>query len=280
MIWGNRNNLGRPPPGPVKINEASPQADGLMAWYSAGASVGSSSWRAIPSVSRRTTPSDFALTGGMTSGITAGGPTFSLVDQGDVFRFAASGSPSKALKIANIDAFSMVVWGNFSRSVGGNAGFWRNDWTGGANSYFIVKSDNRPHIRWTNTVLSPGGGQAMTFGEDVQVAYVVQSSQYASWFQNGIQHHTAVHSEVANGFDIFFIGWQSNDAERIYGDYYEMRFYSRALSPGDVWAMHDPATRWDLFEPVYKVWPGVAVGAPPADAMPQSMDLMYRRRVS
>ena len=30
----------------------------------------------------------------------------------------------------------------------------------------------------------------------------------------------------------------------------DVRIYNRALSPAEIWAMYDPATRWELYAPV------------------------------
>lgn len=56
-------------------------------------------------------------------------------------------------------------------------------------------------------------------------------------------------------------GWGDNVNNRLVGYFSEGRLYNRTLSAAEVWVLYDPATRWELYAPVVRYWALGAVAA-------------------
>ncbi len=254
MIFGNRhNNLNRVPEGPYRINKNSPQAKGLVNWFPAAASAGSSLFRNLAGASGDSTHGDFTMVGNAAFSNASPGPAFNMAADGDYFTWS-----TKLDFPANTD-LTMVIWGNFNFGAG-SPGFWRSRDNGTGPDFFILQTTDRPWIRWNgNDGLKPSSGTLMKENTDVMIAYVVEDAGFVGWYQDGIlEHSSTTTGQWATDSDIQQLGWQGGTTESIKGDYYEIRFYDRVVDANEMWAMYDPLTRWDLYEPVYKIWPAVA----------------------
>jgi len=71
---------------------------------------------------------------------------------------------------------------------------------------------------------------------------------------------------VSNTVDRTTVGYMVYGGSPAFGDYFsgsiaDVRIYNRALSDAEVWALYDPATRWELYQPVVPIFVVATVGA-------------------
>lgn len=132
---------------------------------------------------------------------------------------------------------SFAAWLYVDDWVGKNPGGWRAGSDPRVDFFNIFQgSTGRPWIRWGSgeNILKPSDGYSVPTDEWVHVAYVVRSEDNAEFYANGELKHSTGHGAKTDAFDIYNIGWQYAENQRIVGTYDEVRFYDRALSSDEV----------------------------------------------
>lgn len=243
MILRPSQRIYRPPDGPFEVNWASPQADHLIGWF--------------PLVGRRgLLPVENVLLGEHYPSDSANQPSW-LTDEelgtipyyagnvrhivrltealGEQFTVAATFKPTAD------DSTSRFIWGsgNFGSSnklvhIGPRRHnqmvfrFYYND--------LDVTSEHLNEWTWLVATYDKNAGSN-------------QQKLYLDGLLRGQRNNSTG-----------FTGNQVHHIAAVYkGDYFQgsladVRVYNRALPPDEVWQHYDPATRWDLYQPLRQVW--------------------------
>ncbi len=255
----------QPPPRDVELNCNSPQAKGLLIWtpfsrvYQVthgtlknythrtvdGTSFGAPSWDYAPII----------------------GPHISL--PATPAGFSWGDTP----QVEGIDQLTVSAW---ARKVSG----WGQDmiWakhTSATNGCFFLSTTSAGNLRFT--IINASSSRV---DNDAAFAFSIGPWYHLTAVYNGIDQRIYIngilsstpsaqtgliknHTSTLRLGDFNGLGW---DLE---GDIAEPRIYDRALSAGEVWAMYDPDTRWDLYKPILQTfWPllpsaAVAISDPP-----------------
>ena len=84
-------------------------------------------------------------------------------------------------------------------------------------------------------------------------------------YTDGVLRGSNVYTGSFTGESIVRIGGEYTYSNRwLTGYVAEYRTYNRALQPDDVWQIYDPATRYDLYQPLRRLWAVKSVGAAPS----------------
>jgi len=117
----------------------------------------------------------------------------------------------------------------------GNPGFWR--YIDGVNigSFNILQYgaglQRAPWIRSNNNeILKPTSGYVLPLSQYLMISFVVKSNDYANFYVNGVEKHTANHSIIQDSFIVNYLNYQLSTAENIFADYKSLLFYNRPLA--------------------------------------------------
>ncbi len=236
----------QPPPRDVELNRNSPQAKGLLIWAPLSA-IYNRSPGVLKNWTHRTGDSS-----------TFGSPT-SNYDPivGPYLAFPSTPAGFDWGDIPQVEGIDQITVSAWARKTGANWGqdmIWAKH-TSASNGCFFLSTTTQTNLRFTviNASSSRVDNDA-TFTFNTQTWYHmvgVYNGVDLRIYINGILSSTPSaqtglikdHTSTLRLADFNGSGW---DLE---GDIAEPRIYDRALSAGEVWAMYDPATRWDLYKP-------------------------------
>ena len=245
---------GHPPNVPFTMNRQSPQARGLIGWwptvrcggntlfdYSNGANVGQD----IPSGVSRVRDSALGM------GLNFDGAS----------RFSTD---TKFDQLTGATQATFALWIR-PGSVTGEQAFF-SQW-GGTNRFLFEMFTDEIRLAIIN------GGfllhQTTTFnlsiGETYHIAVVWHGNGKSVMYRNGgdvvftTSAVIALPSIVASSIPLWF-GDAGQNNKRYTGALWDCRVYNRALSASEVFALYDPATRWELYAPVMPRLVGFAGG--------------------
>ena len=164
--------------------------------------------------------------------------------------------------------FSMSAWINLAATADTN-GVMSNADTASGSRYHFMSVNSSAQFR----AISSGGGASETavgattlsLGRWYHVAAVWKTTSDRRVYVNGVQDGIDTDPVNVNTPDEVGIGLRhvNVDTDEFNGQITDARFYSRALTPSEIKAMYDVATRWELYERPRLV---VGVAAPAAGA--------------
>ena len=226
-------SYGHPPNTQFTLNRQSPQSRGLVAWWPMIGDRGASTVRNYGR----------SLDGTYAAGQVSGPSTW-----GTLPSFDAGGG------YVDITGFSGTggIW-TFSA--------WMNSTTASNNQYLADFQTGRLVIAHAANVASisyyDGGWH------DIAAAVADSEWHLETWVLNGPANLGIIYRDaVSLGSDTYsganpggaasVIGarYNGSQAQAFLGFMADIRIYNRALSAAEVWAMYDPATRWELYAPV------------------------------
>jgi len=241
------------PNGTYSINQASPQANGLIGWFPLGGSS-----RGNTRVRNVVLEQDYAVS----NANPVWRPDASL---GMVPYWAASRyRPQLAGSVGDQFSVAMIfkrtdtgsgrwVWGTGDQTLNNcqvhigtnstttvNFNFWNNDLSVTVPS--ILNS-----WQWMVAVYDkslPSNNQKIY----LQGVLVGQRTNTTGFL--GTQQH--------------YLGWRQGFNESFYGEVADVRVYNRALSADEAWQMWAPETRWELYRQERRIWVASPGGTPPA----------------
>ena len=258
-------NLRRPgPPGGLfTLNRNSPQAEGLVAFWSARASQGGN-------VIDMMGHSNLAITS-------------ATWDGGYALRCDAGGEMAELTAPDPIRVTIPYTWSMYFRGLGTASG---------GQEIFGIAHNNANQNPWASFIFNENssnilmsydsnGGRSQATGatlasvngvDTVLTAMVKDGSQLA--YINGVQTASTSNEVISPRFDataLAFIGNHTGISRQSQIQFYHGMIWDRELSAGEVWNLWNPATLWDLYLPVENIWPVVAA-APPAVAAHRKVD--------
>lgn len=239
----------QPPPRSVELNRSSPQAKGLLIW-TPFSRVYQRSFGVLKNYTKRTGDSTYF-----------GSPSWKYDPIiGPYIALPTTSAGFDWGNIPQVEGINQITVSAWARKNPGYAN-WDQDmiWakhTSGTNGcfYFSTTSSNNLRFAVINASSSRVDNDA-TMSMDPGIWYLltgVYNGIDLRVYINGLLSSTPsaqtglikAHSSTLRFGDFNGGGW---DLE---GDIAEPRIYDRALSAGEVWAMYDPATRWDLYKPI------------------------------
>lgn len=260
--WGWRGP--GPPIGvPFALNDQSPQAQGLVAWWPTFPSAGQPVVRDITTIMGLAT-----IIGASWSVSDTFGPVLRLSADGHLVTFPAIAKPTAA--------FTITLWvnpatwtANQSRIFGGN-GLQSSPGKGGIALshlsptiyYDIYDSDTRATASFSHSLVPLNTWTLVCVSWDGS-----QDSGGMQAYTNGISRvsgtATGVIPPLDWGTNTFSIG-KPGSLYWFDGMYADFRVYNRALSAAKAWQGYDPATRYDLIRPLLRrLWAVPSVGGWP-----------------
>lgn len=254
LILPGRSARGQRPTGPLILNRDSPQVRGLVAWWP----LGDGGWREV-------------LSGISPQAVGTNGPTVVPHQLGGL-AYDGIGGGSGATDGAWLDV-SNVPLGAITTEA--TVAFWvrlRNATPGAEGKtgfpvcFQYITGGFASHYPWTDGTAyvstfrsASGGRQTITLASDVDRAswhLVAVSTRNGSgnwrFAQNGRVIYTAAgEASVTMDATARWIGATdiatSAHAYGLDGQVADVRLWRRALSDAELWALYDPATRWDLY---------------------------------
>ena len=243
-----------PPNSQFTLNTMSPQARGLVAWWPTLGSFGAMALR------------DFSAYAN--AGILQGGLGWKIHQQlGQVLDFDGTGGDYVDISAARLPtgaaARTIVLWfvvpttdQRSAFSYGINAAGQRWTMHLGASTVSVEVS----FTEWGDDTLALSGVH--------QVAMVfppggIQSSDILIYLDGLLLSSATLAGAPQNintnagGNWIIGADWDLDPVQD--GPIGEVRAYNRALSAAEVWALYDPATRWELYRPVARFWAGISL---------------------
>jgi hypothetical protein len=237
-----------PPNGiPFVLNTASQQARGLIGWW--------------PFLASRHAPRLFDLSGRGFHGTLTNGPTWGAdATMGAALSLDGSNDYVDCGVVSNLGltgdcAFTFSVWVNPSALT--NDGAWLS-YGNGPNNKVIALATNGTVFRVIHFANDNNFATAVTLNvwQLVTLTYDPNTST-ETLYVNGIAKETWTPSNLnmAAG-DVLTIGkasWAGVVAAAC--KIGEARIYNRPLTPGEVWRMYAPGTRWELYQLVVDMFP-------------------------
>jgi Concanavalin A-like lectin/glucanases superfamily len=261
--WAPRAN--RPPHGPAQVNRASPQADGLVAWWPALASDQS----AARDLAGR--GFDAAFQGGTppTWGSLAEG--WQALDLGSGGGYAEAADDDLLSPAANLGAITVAAWVNVTAWPSGGQNrapiVAKGNGGTGANAYEYAlyvngasPAEGNAHsvtgVVWKQDGATYWEGSAdadaVSLGVTYHVAFTLgPDAAQIALFQDGLTVGSGVFvgGTLTAGDSPVDLGRRPDGAtgQTLNALLADVRVYSRALSPAEIWQLYDPPTRWDLY---------------------------------
>lgn len=264
--WG----LGRPPLDvPFELNDASPQAEGLVLWMPWGGGD--------PGTGRHVDRIRGLVfsEGGTPVWVADGERGWSLLfdDAASEYLEATStpvtGAPLTLTAWIRPDNLS----GNFS-IVSINNGNWNQSWQiktyYSARAQFVVTDGDQQEAETAINVI--------TLNNWHHIVGVERATDDRSIFVDGGNEGTDASPQTPSGVDRVHISRRGNSDWYFSGRIADVRIYNVAKTGAQARQM--VAKPWDLIRPLRRWWVGWVAAAPPADAMPMAMDLYRRRRAA
>jgi len=232
----------RPPDGLFEINRASPQAIGLVGWWpplrSHGISILHNMAEDYPgTIGPAVTWDTHAQLGAILKG---------------------DGSTSTYISTAFVpiaDQGTVAVWGAINSAndgLVGVTGVWAT--TNGVRIASNTSDNFRLQIGLTlrDTTIPVAYG-------DLYHLVITGDGSTARFYINGVERDSWAYTIGGDNTDPLYLAsiYNSSTAAaswNLNGYLGDVRIYDRALSPDEVWQLYDPATRWDLYLPVQRIW--------------------------
>lgn len=245
LVTARRTSL---PAGALHVNRASPQARGLVLWWNALAS-GKLARFCEPvrgdhgSYNAMAFPYSWhvdALVGGMATFTPANAE---YIRNSSVLTHTI-GAISAWIKILATPASDMFVVGR----VNGN---------GSSTKDMVLYVDTSRYLRFYGydgvERTTGAGASVIPTGQAVHVCGVADGLNI-NCYLNGILAASTPCSAMTSSFTVANIILGGSDNARTYfsGHAGEVRVYNRPLSAAEVWALYDPATRWELYRAPYQ----------------------------
>lgn len=235
-ILSTRRQQSAKPPPPYVLNPGSPQAVGLVGCYPAWG--GSSTVVDCSPRKRNGTWTGTATYGGATEG----------------WKARTSASTSSYIKLQDWEADSST-----------NRWSWhvRFRWLSkGANGNIVIgyRGNNSPtnfrKLTVDNWEYYPGGINgfiAITLSQNIWYSVtIVKDAGTFRYYRDGIQVGTSTPSAWVTNRGVYLNTDPESAAvastEWLEAEYLDARLYNRTLNPAEVWALHDPKTRWELYQ--------------------------------
>ena len=217
---------------PFTLNRASPQAVGLVAWWTALAERGAGMWR------ERVVGSTATFTGTIT--------WESDPELGSRLNFSRAGTSYIVTGIAAQTAapFSLAAWirptnGATYRSIMGCTSNGGIEW----------RLSNTSHLELLqqSTALIATSTGTVTNDATNHVAFTYASGGVWTFYINGFASGTGTNSVTFTAGNIDLGHHPTLGGEEYDGAMADVRIYNRALSAAEVWQLYAPQTRWDLY---------------------------------
>lgn len=256
---GDGNYAPRPP---FELNKGSQQAQNLILWVPPG------------SPATNGTVFDLSLVG--ENGVTVGSPPLRVTPfSGLTHEFIAGdeslnwSSPSARLRdLPTTHDFSVSCW-----CVPDTNDIDRAAWSWeGTDDLVMYPNDSSVvdgiRIFWRDVAGSSreAGGSDRT-GETLNIVFVSRASNNHEIFLNGESVHTFTNTGTAGPFSTFHIGSFGGNVQEFNGIIWDTRVYAKALNDAEIWALYNPASRWELYyetgRVTYFIVPAAAVGGNP-----------------
>jgi len=244
-----------PPNTQFVLNTHSPQARGLVAWWPTLASRGASTLRDLSGYGRHAVTAGAGWTWDTVPGI-GPAPNFNNDDGRAAAAYDYDISP------AHDDRFTLSTWfrvdsvvaDTFNAIITPNELIGRLEIDGWSNEIQLRYWDSG----WASRSL---GGITPTVGALYHAVFSAGASS-ADFYLNGVLVGT--NNPVVSFYDLTGLYFGTNAGGTDRGDITigDTRLYNYALITAEVRALHDPATRWELYQPVVRRWTGyVSAGA-------------------
>ena len=246
---------------PFRLNKHSPQARGLVGWWPTLLNSGNK----LPDKSGF--GNDGAFPGGTPN------PAWATSTQGSVLSYDGN---EDYISMGDSDLFtpnfiSISVWfkrvNNDRRLVSkdNNSPVTDRDWL-----IKLTASDTAQFSLWNqdNAIGTASGGTTIS-----TTAFHIITGTWDGAnirvYVDGIQQAEAARTgtSVNNSGTALELGRRQDAAEHYSGLIGDVRIYNRALSPSEVYQLYAPQTRWELYEPIPRLFP-VGVAAAPAAGNP------------
>lgn len=233
---------GNPPTLPFTLNCHSPQARGLVGWWPA---LGQDN----PELRRDYSGHHWHLRQGNSPTLVANAP----MGQMGSFVVGSSQYYQGASSHVYQRPITLTAWATLASSNTGSA-LWVGDAASGsyyASCYFATTPTIGVLQRSTTTVLETASCSLNTL---YFVAARIASSTSLELFVNGRYVSVDTTDSGANNLNInaAAIGRFGDSSPSFYHDGLigDVRLYNRLLSDAEIWQLYNPATRWDLYQPI------------------------------
>lgn len=244
----------RAPEGVFELNRESPQARGLAVWLP------------LLNVSLVDKSRGFIFTQN-------GGPVWVADRQyGQALSFNGTTQYLSAGAVLTATPITMACW--FLTADNTNSFTAMSIGTAGSANNFhqmqIAGSIANDPIRAQSKVSGTTVAAASTTGYSVNVwqhgCVVFASATDRRAYVNGGSEGLDVTSRAPAGLNTTFIGAMPGVTVTSFmiGSIADVRFYNRALSPAEIYQLYDPATRWELYRPMRRMWQVKGSGGAPA----------------
>lgn len=254
------------PQGPFQLNRASPQVQSLVGWW--------------PFVAMSTREWVRGTGGSLQNNAVFGIGTYGrglILPGGNNDRYTIS---SSYLRPSNFSQISLAVWFrytagntlqaiiNYRQNTDNNYNIHLN----GANDASAVVESNIELS--TNSVGRATSSSVCTAGKLHHVVITCDGTSM-SIYLDGIGVATGGGGNQTGDLGSFYIGdTHSFLSHEMSGDVYDVRIYDCILPAAQVYALYDPQTRWELYQPLPKLW---AVGQP---TTPQTVSMSADMQLS
>jgi hypothetical protein len=144
-------------------------------------------------------------------------------------------------------AFTVSAWVSVRGTGGGTYGYiMARGSSGSVGGFALHVAGPPPIVRWR---LNAGGvaTQSIDWNTPVLLTGVAPGGTAVTLYKNGTDPKSATSSVYSASAYPIHIGNEAGDTRNFDGQISDVRFYNRALSAEEVWALYDPATRWDLY---------------------------------
>lgn len=247
-----------PPSFPFVKNEKSPQARGLVGWWPMSNSAGQ---KILVDMSGRGNHGTFPATAPDWAVSSQFGWHLDFVRANDDYVILYSGG-----ELVAQNDITVLVWLQIGFNNKDMVFFSQFDVATGQYSHQFRVEDSPPTLSYDN-YLPSGGLIAANTSLSVDTWYnggFTRLGNAVTFYLNGVPDGTGTGDERGSAAVVDETRMGSNaSAKELEGKLFDMRVYDRALSAQEVWHTYNPQTRWDLYQPVKRIWP-VVVAAPAA----------------
>ena len=143
---------------------------------------------------------------------------------------------SNPISVSAGSDFTFIFHGIIDSIFGNNGGFWRSGSSNfGPNFNIFNASQRRPWVRWNGIdILKITSGQDFNLGTVVSLVFRIKSGASVDFWVDGIEKHSATHTQSTPSFSIYHVGLQASGSEAVYCKYAMLGFWSRAWSDNEI----------------------------------------------
>jgi hypothetical protein len=230
------------------LNRSSPLARGLIAWY---VPVGVSPFLATnygPGVDGSTldlvrSPNENTVGYGSLGpyfdfGTTSNQYYYEQISDDKLFAYAAPMTMAGWTRVDETGANQHIIWQGHT------------DVTNAQQSIYISDTDKPAMMHYTGTFTGVEGTTTVSVGDIVHVCGVWAADDDRRIYVNGVEENSSSTSDawIPPGEDAVAMGMLRDvtPSGQTGNPIFEVAVWDRALTPGEIWQLYDPATRWDL----------------------------------